>query len=197
MSDRMTTSKIVDELIRFTAVSATATAGLIVPNALVGLEKPLNVLLRHLDAREKERELRRVISNMKSQGYLVSGEYDYGLQLTEKARKRLQRILIDDLQIMPLTKWDHHWRIILYDIPEDMKYARDNLKSSLRSIGCFQLQRSVWITPFPCRDVVNTVAAQFRVDRYVTYFEAVQLDNERTMVAHFKKKYPSTNFQSR
>lgn len=194
MSDRKATSKVVDEIIRFVAVSGTLAVGMAIPNALIGLEKPLNVLLNTLDKRERERELRRIISNMKSSGYLVSGSYDHGLQLTDKARKRLEKIEFDSLAIAPSESWDGFWRIVLYDIPEAKKHARNALNTALRRIGCFQLQRSVWITPFPCRREVEIICVHFDVADFVTYFEARNLDNEKTMTAYFKRKYPATHF---
>ena len=194
MSDRTATSKIVDEIIRFVAVSGTLAAGMAIPNLLIALEKPLNGLLNTLDKRDQDREVRRIISNMKSNGYLVSGSYDHGLQLTEKARERLGKIQFENLAIVPAETWDGFWRIILYDIPESKKHSRDALNSTLRRIGCFQLQRSVWITPFSCRGEIEIVCSHLDVADFVTYFEARNLDNERTMVRHFKKKYPDTCF---
>lgn len=194
MSDRTATSKIVDEIIRFVAVSGTLAAGMAIPNLLIALEKPLNGLLNTLDKRDQDREVRRIISNMKSNGYLVSGSYDHGLQLTEKARERLGKIQFENLAIVPAETWDGFWRIILYDIPESKKHSRDALNSTLRRIGCFQLQRSVWITPFSCRGEIEIVCSHLDVADFVTYFEARNLDNERTMVRHFKKKYPDTSF---
>lgn len=194
MSQRETTVKVIDEIIRFMAFSGVVAAGLALPNVLIAFNKPLGTLLGKLDERDRERELRRVISNMKSQGYLVDGSYEHGLQLTDKARTRLQKVLFNELTVVATEQWDHFWRIILYDIPESKKYARNALNSHLRAIGCFQLQRSVWITPFPCRDVVVAITANYDVDTYVTYFEAKNLDNERTMISYFKKKYPATHF---
>lgn len=194
MSKRETTSKIVDEVIRFAAVAGVVTTGMAIPNAMIALEKPLNALLGSLDKRDHERELRRIVSNMKSQGYLVAGSYDHGLQLTDKARQRLAKIQFDDLRIEPVASWDGFWRIILYDIPEHKKGSRNALNGTLRRLGCFQLQRSVWITPFPCRKELEIVCAEYDVDEFVTYFEARNLDNEKTMINYFKRKYPGVVF---
>lgn len=193
MADRETTAKVVDEVIVLLATSAAIASAMVLPNILIGLDKPLRLLYQKMDKRARDREARRIVYNMKAQGYLV-GSYDHGLQLTDKARVRLERIVLDKLQIEPMHSWDHTWRITLYDIPEEHKAARNALHDRLRMVGCFQLQRSVWITPFPCRDIVETISSQYGVDEYVTYFEATHLDNEAAMIRLFAKKYPRTKF---
>ena len=193
MGRNPTTSKVIDEILLFAVTGTALAGGLLVPNLLVGLDKPLRRFWRYMDKREREHELQRIVYNMKMQGYLA-GEYEHGLQLTAKAHARLQKIKDESLCITPQDIWDKRWRIIIYDIPEKQKNARNLLNFKLRSIGCFQLQKSTWITPFPCRDVIETVCAQYKVDRFVTYLEAIQLDNAAPLLHRFHKKYPSTRF---
>jgi len=90
MGRNSATSKVVDEVLRYGALGVAGGVASIAPNALLGLHKPLDKLLNHLDKRDRDREIRRVLYYMKERGYLV-GEYEHGLQLTKKARKRLQQ----------------------------------------------------------------------------------------------------------
>ncbi|MFZ1249630.1 MAG: hypothetical protein WAQ24_04915 [Candidatus Saccharimonadales bacterium] len=194
---REITSKIIDEIIRYGVLGAVVTTGLLTPGILQALDKPFGKLIKILDTREYERQARRetqrVIRYMKQQG-LLAGNYEHGLQVTEKARKRLARSEFRDRQVRALQQWDGYWRIVLYDVPEDQKSARDALGHQLRRFGCFQLQKSTWITPFPCRDDIVQISTHYGVDSYVTYFEAVNLDNEKVLLARFKKRYPATKF---
>lgn len=191
--NRELTKKLIDELIRFGAFGVALSAAVVAPNIMQALDGPLRKLFDRLDAREKEREIQRVIRYMKQQG-LLAGSYEHGLQLTEKARKRLAKADFESLRVEPQITWDKRWRIIIYDIPEDHKSARNALAGRLRSFGCFQLQKSTWITPFPCRDGVATLAAHYDVDENITYFEAINLDNEKVLKKRFQKKYPATQF---
>lgn len=193
MSRNTTTGAVIDEIVRLGATTGVIAAGFVAPNILRGLEKELNTLYKHLDAREREREIQRIVYYMKGQG-LLAGDYEHGLQLTPKARRRLKKIELAHLSIKAPTEWDGYWRIILYDIPEEHRQARRALTSELRRIGCFQLQKSVWITPFPCREGIATICAQYKVDVFVTYFEAIHLDNEQVLIKRFQKKYPATGF---
>ncbi|MFZ2494945.1 MAG: hypothetical protein WAW60_04215, partial [Candidatus Saccharimonadales bacterium] len=109
-----TTSQLIDEILRFGAISLALGATMIAPNIMIGLKKPLDSLFQHLDKQEREREIRRTLYYMKERGYLA-GEYEHGLQLTDKARERLARI---DAKLIatPQDVWDGWWRIIIYDI---------------------------------------------------------------------------------
>ena len=193
MDKRDRTAKIVDEILRYAVGGGVLAIGLFVPNIMIALRKPLNTLLHTLDDREKEREVRRIITNLKSQGYLA-GEYEHGLQVTEKAKQRLAKNLIANLRLQPQNVWDKKWRIIIYDIPEKHQLARQSLVVKLHRYGCFQLQKSTWITPFPCRDDIIALTSYYDVQQYVSYFEAINLDNDTPLIARFRKKYPNTAF---
>lgn len=198
MSKNETTSAIIDEIIRLAAGGFYISSALLAPGSAIGLAKPLDALLKLLDerkvSRDKRVELRRIIYYMKEQGYLA-GEYEHGLQLTSKARKRLAKADSDVRHITPQPVWDGWWRIIIYDIPENMKSARQILNRRLRLYGCFELQQSVLITPFPCAEDISKLAVQYGVEKYMSYFEAKNLANPKPLLQRFKKKYPETKFQ--
>lgn len=193
MSQNLRTAKLVDEVVRFGAYAGVAAATILAPNIIQVLDKCLRKLDKTLNAREREREALRIVAYMKQRG-LLAGDYEHGLKITEKARKRFEKIELDELRIKSQPTWDGMWRIVIYDIPEKKKYARDALGSLLRQIGCFQLQKSTWITPFPCASELETICVRHDVDQYVSYFEAKQLSNAKVLIGRFRKKYPSTHF---
>lgn len=197
MARNETTSLIIDEIIRYGVGAAAISTAFVLPNILIALEKPLSKLFDGLDVRDaklrQERELKRMIRYMKSQGYLV-GDYEHGLTLSTKAKRRLARREIETLQAKPLEVWDKTWRIIIYDIPNTKTSARFELKRRLRNYGCFHLQRSVLVTPFPCFEDIATLATQCQVEAYVTYFESTKLANDKPLIKRFAARYPHTNF---
>jgi hypothetical protein len=188
------TSAIIDQLLRLLATSTVLSAGLLAPNALRALEKPLNKYLNHLDGKARRRELHRVVSYMKSNGLLM-GSYEHGLKITAQGRKRIETADFKNLTIPRPAQWDHTWRIVFYDIPEKHKNGRDHLTAKLRQLGMYQLQRSVWIHPFDCRDTIETVTGTFGLERYVSYIETPHLDNEQVIISRLKHHYPRTNFK--
>ena len=194
MARNDTTSAVIDGILRFTVTSGAIAAGLLIPNLLIGLEKPLDVFWKHLDKRQRERELRRVVSYMKS-NQLLRGDYEHGLQVTDKGRQRLVDSDFGTLAVKPRQKWDGNWRLIIYDIPEERKQGRNTLTSKLNELGFYQLQRSAWLHPFPCRQVIETVAVRYKIDQYISYVKTAQIDNQKPIIRKFQKKYPATSFK--
>lgn len=184
---------IMDEVLRFGSGIAAIGASFVIPNVLIALDKPLRNIDKTLDKRAREREARRVIYYMKSRGY-IAGEYKHGLQITAKGQKRLEQLDFDNIKISQQRHWDKLWRIVFYDIPERRKPARDALNAKLREIGFFQLQRSVWVHPFPCLDVIQKVSGSFNVAKYVSYVEAKHIDNQNYLIKLFRKKLTATKF---
>ncbi len=194
MARNDTTSAIIDTLLKLAIGGSALSVGLVIPNALIALEKPLNIFLGQMDKREQEREARRIISYMKSRG-LLKGEYEHGLKITKKGRRRLEQLEFDNLVIPAQRSWDHTWRLVIYDIPESHKSGRDSLTAKLRELGFFQLQQSVWIHPFPCREIIEKVTSTFGIERYVSYIESPHLDNETALIQRFKKRIPPASFK--
>lgn len=193
MESRDKTARFVDAVLKFSASSATLGAAIVLPNIMIGLEKPMNRLFDNLDKREREREARRIIYSMKARGYLV-GEYEHGLKITEKGRKRLKKLAIDELAIEQPEKWDKKWRLVIYDIPEANKEGRWALSAKLRQIGFFQLQRSVWIHPLPCKEIIEKITSEYEIEQFVSYLECISLDNEAILIKRFHKHLPNVKF---
>lgn len=193
MSRRETTEKIIDAVLRELVTSAAIGAGLVLPNLLMTLDKPLSRYLNHLDKKARQREARRIVYYMKAQG-LIAGEYEFGIGITKKGRQTLERDGVDNIEISMPNRWDKLWRIVFYDIPEKHKSGRDALTAKLRKLGFYQLQRSVWIHPLPCRDVIEKITVTYQIEQYVSYIETTKLDNQKVLVKRFKKTYPKIHF---
>jgi phenylacetic acid degradation operon negative regulatory protein len=68
------------------------------------------------------------------------------LRLTSAGQNKVKR----DFSIANLTKkWNKRWVVLVFDIKEKSRRARDILRNKLRNIGFGMLQESVWITPLP------------------------------------------------
>lgn len=181
-SDR--TAATVDGVLRLTVTSGAIAAGLLIPNLLIGLEKPLDIFWKQLDKRERERELRRVVSYMKSRD-LIHGDYEHGLVITEQGRERLKKIDFDNIKIESAATWDKKWRLVFYDIPESYKEYRQALARKLRNLGFYQLQKSAWVHPLPCRDVIEKICTHYEIEKYVSYVEIIYIDNQENLKKRF------------
>jgi len=186
MSNR-DTSAIIDGVIRVFVVGGVVGAAMVAPNIIQALDKPTTKLLKHLDKRSADRELRRIINYMTSQG-LIRGDYEHGLQITPKAKQRLRQVRPHRFSVVKPDSWDKSWRLVMYDIPEKYKSSRNVIAKELRQAGFWQLQRSVWIFPHECRAEVEALALHLGVDKFVTYMKVEHIDNQKALIEKFKIK---------
>lgn len=63
--------------------------------------------------------------------------------------------------------WDNKWRVIIFDIPQELHRERIKLRKKLKSLGCHMLQKSVFIFPYPCEEELSNIATQLKVSDYV------------------------------
>lgn len=184
MPRRTNNSAIIDNLLRLAAFSGLAVTAILAPNAVQLFDKPLQKYFSNLDENARQRELRRALAYMKHQK-LVTEDYEYGLQLTAKAKKRLEKLSFDEISIPKPKKWDKKWRIIFFDIPEPKKSSRDAFAAKIRLLGFKVLQRSVFVHPFPCREEVTKIAEHYRVSRFVSFIETESIDNKPKLIKKF------------
>lgn len=98
--------------------------------------------------------------------------------LTDKGRQSAITFNIDNMKIKKPKKWDKKWRMVLFDIPEKHKKARDALRETLRKLGFYEYQKSVLIHPYECRKEIDFVVEYFDIRPYVRIITANELDNE-------------------
>ncbi len=182
-------SAIIDGILRLLATSGALSVAILLPGMAQVLEKPTLKFLDRLDERSQERELLRILVYMKKQK-LVDSErgYDHGIVITTRGLKRLQSSGLGQLKLVQPKKWDKKWRLVLFDIPERLKKGRDALTRKLKTLGFHQLQRSVWIHPYPCKEEIGIVSTAYDVARYVSYIETDHIDQQHKLVQKFGLK---------
>ncbi len=154
----------------------------------------------HLQARKKRekresyRTLWKTFYELRKEGSVAfvgekGGEMVY--ELTEKGKKRLHRFLFETLTIATPKKWDGTWRVIAFDVPEQLRIARKTFQEKLREMGCYQLQRSVWIHPFPCEKEIAMLAEFLHIRRHVDILPVSAMGNGRALY-HFRDLLKTT-----
>lgn len=111
---------------------------------------------------------------------------NYTIALTEKGREHALLSSFDELSIQRQEKWDGIWRIIFFDIPERHKWERECFRTRLERMGCHRLQKSVFISPFPCIREVKLLTSLFNINPYVHLVETRSPLTENTDIyEHF------------
>lgn len=163
-----------------------AALGLIVPLAIAAPGLPL--ALKPFLKRKKyyPSEIKRTIDRLQTQK-LISvnyGEKEARVELLEKGRKKVLTYEIEKLKLNG-KKWDGVWRVVIFDIPEKKRAARDFLRSKLKELGFFKLQKSVLVTPWECKDIVDFVKHYYLVGDYVTLILTSKLEQEEYLRKYF------------
>lgn len=106
------------------------------------------------------------------------------IQLTEKGRQKILNYQLREKSIKK-QKWDQWWRIVIFDIPEKKKTARDFLRCKLKDLDFYMLQKSVLVTPWNCREIVDLVKVVYGVEKDVSLILAKHFDEEDIVKSYF------------
>ncbi len=106
--------------------------------------------------------------------------------LTEKGKEKALTFDIDNIIVKKPKYWDGKWRVVLFDIPEKRKPAREALRKTLKRLGFYEFQKSVLVHPYECQDELDYVIEFFHLRPYVRTMRVVALDNEAHLKNIFK-----------
>jgi len=95
----------------------------------------------------------------------------YSVKLTNKGRLKL-------LENSNEQKIDGKWRLLSFDIPEELKSQRNSFRCAIKRIGLRQVQKSLWACPFSKADKVALAVEHYKLDQYVAYFIISKTDIE-------------------
>jgi len=110
----------------------------------------------------------------------------FTVELTEKGRRKVEEIKLDDMVIKIPLVWDKKWRIVIFDIPEKhLKRARNALREKLQKLGFFQLQKSVWALPYPCEKEIQFLCELFNIGRFVNIITGDKINNDVILRKYF------------
>lgn len=106
--------------------------------------------------------------------------------LTEKGKKIALRYNTEKIKIKKPLRWDKKWRIIIFDIPEKNRSARDIFRDKLKTLNFYELQKSVFVHPYNCVEELNFLVEFYGIRNNVYLIEATRLSNEEKLKLHFK-----------
>lgn len=105
--------------------------------------------------------------------------------LTKEGEKKALKFKLDEMKIKKPAKWDGEWRIVIFDIPEKFKQAREALRIKLKELGFLELQKSVFILPYECENEINFVMEVFLIRPFVRLIRAKSFTNEEQLRIKF------------
>ena len=127
---------------------------------------------------------KRTIKNLYRAGLLNKVKNSDGtisMILSEKGKKVSEVYNLDNFKIKQPKKWDGNWRGGIFDVPERIKKVREALRMHLQNIGFYELQKSVFVCPFPCAEEINHIINFYNISEYVRILMAHSVDNENEL----------------
>jgi len=105
--------------------------------------------------------------------------------LTKEGEKKALKFKIDEMKIKKPTKWDDEWRVVIFDIPERFKKAREALRKKLKDLGFIKLQESVFVLPYECENEINFITEIFLIRPFVRFMRVKSFTNEEQIRLRF------------
>lgn len=149
-------------------------------------------LLKYLDPylgkRNAKKRVSQAITRLVDKGVLVRKGYGAHarLDLTEKGKRLAQNLYErEEIVVAKPARWDGRWRIVMFDVWESRRAARDRLRYLLQKIGFVKIQQSVWAYPYDCEEVIALIRAELRVGKAALYLIADGIEGDKELREHF------------
>lgn len=149
-------------------------------------------ILKSIPKEWREIERKRLLSivrefyNDRLVDYRENKDGEVEIILTKEGRKKAIKYQLDEMEIKKPEKWDDKWRMVIFDIPEKKKKAREALRNKLKDLGFKELQKSVFIHPYECEDEIDFITEVFEIRSYVRFGRLDTFTNEEQFKLKFK-----------
>jgi hypothetical protein len=144
----------------------------------------------HKDWKEIDRQkLYRVIREfyaLRLIRYKESPQKTIEIILTEDGKKKALEFQLNNIHIKIPSKWDKKWRMIIFDIPEKLSFARTVFRKKIEELGFRQIQKSIYIFPFECENEINFITEIFDLRPYIRFLHVLSFTNEEEFILKFK-----------
>lgn len=117
----------------------------------------------------KKASLSQAIKRLREQGFIeLVDDKELILRLTDSGKDRAlwKKMMVGN------TKWDGKWRLVIWDIPEKRRLARDLLRFKLKQLGFVQWQKSVWASKVNCTKVLRDFIRKTGIEDWVMVVES-------------------------
>lgn len=117
----------------------------------------------------KKASLAKALKRLRESGLVeLIDDKEMSFRLTDSGKDRAlwERMQYGD------EKWDGKWRLVIWDIPEKRRTARDLLRFKLKQLGFVQWQKSVWATKVNCTKPLRDFIRKVGVEDWVMVMES-------------------------
>ena len=123
-----------------------------------------------------------MVGRLARNGWVEKKETPEGTKviITDKGKKQVLLFQLEELRPKK-EKWDGKWRIVFFDVEEEKRKKRDDLRRYLKKLGLWQMQKSVWVCPYDCEKEIKYLREVLGVPHEVKLGLLERLENEREL----------------
>lgn len=103
------------------------------------------------------------------------------VKITSKGEAKILKLNIENIEIRDTEKWDGKWRIVIFDIPENYKLARNIFSRKLQELGFQQVQKSVYVLPFDCSEEIEKLRCFYGIRPYTFLITASEIESSEKL----------------
>lgn len=109
------------------------------------------------------------LKRLRENGFVeLISDKELTLRLTDKGRSKAlwTKMKLEE------EKWDGKWRLVIWDIPEKRRKARDLLRHQLKQLGFEKIQNSVWASKKNCTLILKEYTKKVGIEDWVKVVES-------------------------
>ena len=114
-------------------------------------------------------------NNLKRQGYLKYEKSTDSFVFTTKTKIKLAKVIGKNIGL------SKKFCFFSFDIPEQLKFNRDKFRKSIKDLGCKQIQKSLWVTNKNIYDLVQEIAEELGIEKYIICIISEKTDIDQTI----------------
>ncbi len=133
-------------------------------------------------------EFRKGFKNLKREKFITQKEQYDGSIIVSLSEKGKLRALNLKFKLLSHKKepWDKKWRMIIFDIPNTHRKARDAIRYRLKGAGFREIQESMFVYPYDCERVLRDFIELFKLEKYVRFALLDYIDGQENLMRLFK-----------
>jgi len=172
------------------SIATIMTMTVVAPNAIQVLKLFQKRKGKRYSTKQNKQKILKTFYYLRSKGYIhfIAHGADYEVVVTDKGNKHVKNLNFETLTMSNPKTWDGKFWQIAIDIPVKYKTAADYLRSKLKELYCYPLQRSLWFYPHDPRGEVEFIGRTYGVANYITFMkiERMEQEDEKILREYFK-----------
>ena len=132
--------------------------------------------------------IKSTLSRLAEKGFITFKKLENGkiyARLTDRGKRELLRYKLEELIVNKPWRWDRKWRVVLYDIQELKRGARNQMRGELINLRFVHLQNSVWVYPYECDEFITLLKTYYGLGRNLLYLVVDKLEDDMWLRKEF------------